>query len=309
MSEKITIGITAFREGKLLQRAIDGMLAQTVENWNGIIVVDGGHDDQTADIAKSVSDSRVKVLIQSENAGPYPTREVIFERSSNDIVLHCDGDDQLRPNAVKTVSDLFTNNPCKYAGFGAMHIFPDGSRNLIPGRKVTLKQYVLEGMFPGYPIMRKSLWESSGKYHRSLLRGRADFELILRFIRNKVPFSYTETVIIDKYEQPSSVQTSYREKLGEINKIIVDSNMHVFAEYPEVKRLFLARGYYEAAWEAFASRDIEAARKWANDYAQLMSSRAVWPLDSKMLPDWLVLTLGKTRRRARNWRRSRLGFS
>jgi hypothetical protein len=157
-------------------------------------------------------------------------------------------------------------------------------------------------MFPGYPILKKSLWERSGKYHRELLRGRADFEFILRLLGQDVPFACTDAVIIDKYERSGSVQTSYRNRLASINEIIVASNKNTFEREPGIQREFLGVGYYESAWEEFRRGNLDAARKWASHYSAILNSRPVWPLDSRFLPVALISRLGRLRRCLRKWR-------
>jgi len=273
----ITIGITAYREGALLQRAIDGMLSQSIRDWKGYIVVDGGGSDKTREVAENVRDPRVEVIFQDENTGPYPTREAIFSRSPHDIILHCDADDCLRPEAAEVVLDTFAKTGAAYAGFGAKLHYPDRIPRIIEGHRSTLKNFILYNDFPGYVLFLKSIWEKYQGYHRELLRGKADFELIMRLIHKEEPFAFSEHIIIDKYERRGSVQTSYQKELGNKHQIIVDSNPEVFSD-PVLRNNFLLKGYRNSAWHNFINKEFTLSRINAVNAARHGSSWAVWPL-------------------------------
>ena len=41
---KITIGITAYKCNKYLNKAIDSVIAQSSNQWEGVLILDGGAD-------------------------------------------------------------------------------------------------------------------------------------------------------------------------------------------------------------------------------------------------------------------------
>ncbi len=59
MIEKITIGITCFKEGELLIRAWQSILDQTNIQWQAVIIIDGGADQKTVDIFNSIEHPRL----------------------------------------------------------------------------------------------------------------------------------------------------------------------------------------------------------------------------------------------------------
>ena len=47
-NKKITIGITAYKEGVLLEEAWKSVVDQTNSQWQAVMVLDGGADKKTA---------------------------------------------------------------------------------------------------------------------------------------------------------------------------------------------------------------------------------------------------------------------
>jgi len=52
---KITIGITAYKEGEYLLEAWNSVLSQTDNSWEAIMVLDGGADVKTQRIFNNIS--------------------------------------------------------------------------------------------------------------------------------------------------------------------------------------------------------------------------------------------------------------
>ena len=51
----ITIGITAYNEGEYLLQAWNSVISQSNNQWQAIMVLDGGADEQTRQIYESIS--------------------------------------------------------------------------------------------------------------------------------------------------------------------------------------------------------------------------------------------------------------
>lgn len=54
MSLKITVGITAYREGDWLRECWNSVLKQTYNSWNVVLILDGGADQKTTEIFNSI---------------------------------------------------------------------------------------------------------------------------------------------------------------------------------------------------------------------------------------------------------------
>lgn len=89
----------AYNRAGTLRRAIDSCLAQDFEDFELLVIDDGSHDD-TAPVAKSYRDARVRVLQHAGNRGPCPARNTGIDAASGEWCVMLDSDFALMPGAL-----------------------------------------------------------------------------------------------------------------------------------------------------------------------------------------------------------------
>jgi glycosyltransferase involved in cell wall biosynthesis len=100
--------IPAYNIADYIARAIDSVLAQTLQP-DQIIVVDDGSTDNTADIIKSYG-SKVTYIYQ-QNAGLAASRNTGIKNTNCNWVAFLDGDDEWLPDNLKLQVEIIKNNP------------------------------------------------------------------------------------------------------------------------------------------------------------------------------------------------------
>lgn len=97
----VSVIMPAFNAGRLLWRAAGSILKQT---WRPLelFIVDDASTDDTYAIAKSLadSDSRVKVLHNSVNVGPYVSKNLALRLARGQYITGHDADDWAHPEAI-----------------------------------------------------------------------------------------------------------------------------------------------------------------------------------------------------------------
>ena len=109
-NNKITIGVTAYKDSDYLEMAINSVLNQTSSNWNGVLVLDGGSDQKTKKIFDEFKHPKFQKYELLENKGPYGTRAKAIELSGTEWYYQLDGDDILPSNAISDVISAIENN-------------------------------------------------------------------------------------------------------------------------------------------------------------------------------------------------------
>ena len=109
-NNKITIGVTAYKDSDYLEMAINSVLNQTSSNWNGVLVLDGGSDQKTKKIFDEFKHPKFQKYELLENKGPYGTRAKAIELSGTEWYYQLDGDDILPSNAICDVISAIENN-------------------------------------------------------------------------------------------------------------------------------------------------------------------------------------------------------
>lgn len=101
MSILVSVIMPAYNAEAWIQKAIEGMQAQTYENWE-LIIVNDGSQDRTAEICQAAAkkDSRL-CLITQENTGPSGARNRGIQCVTGEYFTFIDCDDELRADALE----------------------------------------------------------------------------------------------------------------------------------------------------------------------------------------------------------------
>ena len=117
----ITVIIPAYNSVKSIRRAIDSILAQTLKDYE-IIVIDDGSTDGTGKIIKEYSNA-VSYNYQ-ENAGVCAARNAGIEKARGQWIAFLDHDDYWQPDKLERQMEILTENP----GNGPLKVFDAGHR-------------------------------------------------------------------------------------------------------------------------------------------------------------------------------------
>ena len=100
---KISVILPCYNAAHYLEECLDSLLAQTMGDFEALLVDDGSKDD-TLSIAKKYAarDARIQVLHQ-DNAGVSAARNRALGQAKGEWATFVDGDDILPPNAFETL--------------------------------------------------------------------------------------------------------------------------------------------------------------------------------------------------------------
>jgi len=108
----VSIIIPTYNRAATLPRAIDSVIAQTVDTWE-IIVIDDGSTDNTSDITKKYQrklGDRIQYISQS-NQGASAARNAGIDAASRTFVAFLDSDDEYVPTKLERQLALFEAVP------------------------------------------------------------------------------------------------------------------------------------------------------------------------------------------------------
>jgi glycosyltransferase involved in cell wall biosynthesis len=96
---KISIGIPFFNNESTLADAIRSVYAQSVQDWE-MILVDDGSTDRSLEIATRVQDPRVRVIRGDRNRGLSARLNEIARLARGEYLARMDGDDLMHPERL-----------------------------------------------------------------------------------------------------------------------------------------------------------------------------------------------------------------
>ena len=158
-SPLISVVVPAYNAGRYLARAIESILAQSLQAHE-VIVVDDGSTDDTVAVAQSFGD-RVKVIAQPNQGAPAARNRGLEEASGNQIAF-LDSDDAWLPTKLESQWRVMSAAPFPDLIFGAIEQFNDHSGSFI-GRQ--------PGMHVSCMLARRSAFERIGYFRTDVDTG------------------------------------------------------------------------------------------------------------------------------------------
>ena len=96
---KVSIVVPLYNKAPYVRRALDSIAAQTLSDFE-VIVVDDGSTDDGASIVANYGDSRVR-LVRQPNVGPGAARNAGLAQAQGEFIAFLDADDQWLPTYLE----------------------------------------------------------------------------------------------------------------------------------------------------------------------------------------------------------------
>lgn len=106
----ISIYITNHNYGRFISQAIESVLAQTIEDYEIIIIDDGSTDNSREIIEKYADNDKIRVILQNQH-GLNVTNNIAMRAASGKYIMRLDADDYLDHNALLVMSNKLENDP------------------------------------------------------------------------------------------------------------------------------------------------------------------------------------------------------
>lgn len=138
-SPRVSVVMPLFNKEKEVARAISAVLAQSMPDFD-LIVVDDGSTDSGPEIVRGYRDPRIRLVSQA-NAGVSAARNRGIELARAGLIAFLDADDEWRPVFLMTVLDLALKYP-ECAVFATSYY--------IANTKTGTRRAVLRGLPPNF---------------------------------------------------------------------------------------------------------------------------------------------------------------
>lgn len=108
----VAVVIPAHDASVFIERAIESVWAQS-RAVDEIVVVDDASEDQTSEIVRRLAarDPRIRLLVNSSNLGPGPSRNIAWDNVTAEFVAFLDADDTWETDKIRFQLEWFEKNP------------------------------------------------------------------------------------------------------------------------------------------------------------------------------------------------------
>jgi len=139
MAPKVTVLTPTFNRPDYLKDTIDSVISQAQQNWEMIIINDGGIDVKK--IVEDFKDPRLRYYNRRKNRGKASCLNFALERAKGEYIAYIDDDDIWYPNHLEVLSKALDNNPeigAVYSDLYAVFFLKDKS---LP-KRYTIHKYI-----------------------------------------------------------------------------------------------------------------------------------------------------------------------
>lgn len=209
----LSIVIPCYNASDTIARAVDSVRAQSLTDWE-LIIVDDGSTDGTADIVATLAanDSRIQ-LERRPHLGVSSAANHGMSIASAPLIARMDSDDTSRPDRMAKQLDFLTKNPTidivsclvnfagdpKTAGGYAYHV--EWANRFVNHDQILLNRFVDLPMPNPTLMLRRDLLKKHGDFRHGDFP--EDYELFLRWISEGVRVGKIDKILYDWHDPPT----------------------------------------------------------------------------------------------------------
>ena len=172
---KISVIVAAYNAEKYIRRCLDSILAQTMPDFEVIVVNDGSTDGTPAILEEYASqDSRIKVL-HKENGGVASARQAGMDAARGEYSIHIDSDDWIDPEMLGEMIESAETNHADMVFCDFYYIHPG---NIVEYRSQQPKS--LDSLL----LLGQMMFDLNGSLCNKLIRRDLLQKYNIHFIRN-----------------------------------------------------------------------------------------------------------------------------
>lgn len=179
---QFTIVVPAYNAEATLSETLDAVVAQTIDDWE-CVVVDDGSADGTLALAREYAarEPRIRVITQ-ENRGTGGAYNAGVGAASGEWVTVCSADDVLLPGLLESMSWVISRDKiADIVSCNGYYWYPDGSRVLVypAGSQSSWTLAILfeRCFFSVGACFRRELFDTAGGYREDIYGEDYDFWL------------------------------------------------------------------------------------------------------------------------------------
>jgi glycosyltransferase involved in cell wall biosynthesis len=262
-----SIVMSTYNRAHLIEEAIESALAQTLGDFE-LIVVDDGSTDATRDVVMSFSDPRIRYIHQ-ENAGLAAGRNTGIGSARSEYISFLDDDDLYLPNKLAEQVGFMERHPhIGWTSSGYETIDSDGAvldseRPWVAHPRLELADWLLSCPTCPSAVMASRRWlRKIGGFRPDALQ-TDDWDAWLRLAHAGCPMAWVKR-ILSRYRVHAANMVRDAARHSHSAIVMLDrffSGPGVPQECRDLSSEAYARAYLDGAVRCYASQQIEPAQE------------------------------------------------
>jgi glycosyltransferase involved in cell wall biosynthesis len=269
-----SIIIPSYNRAHIINRAIQGVLDQTFQDFEILIVDDGSIDNTKAILQEHLSDLRIKYLYQL-NAGVCSARNTGAKQSTGEYLIFLDSDDTVENSWLQDFYDLANQN--KDWLFCSMKIVKQDLSECFVSALSPYKNRKSKGnSIPGSWSIKKDVFFKVGMFDENIKFGE-NVELRFRLDAAKPTIGVVDNYNFTYFESLNGGSKNLKNK--------IDSNLYIVKKHSKMlkKQPRLLMLYYHNVAVAFAK-----LKNWNNSRIYFWKAYKVNMFNYKLLISFFI---------------------
>ena len=277
-SAPVTVIVPVYNQAGFLSECLGSLRAQTVENWQAIIVDDASTIGDIDAVVQAEKDSRFEVVHHKRNRGLAASRNTGIRAAQTPWVLCLDADDKLPGHTLETLLLLARRRPGTHAFFGDIQTF-GVTNNAMPQTAQTPSEFFIQRLMPGAGfLLRRDFWQSTGGYceNETLKIGQEDTDFWITAFEHGIEVQHIGKVTYLYHRHGGNMTSQIHPDYHKVRKFIY-SRHRAFIDSQGMRRRFFANSY----WRSATGRWMRGERRAATAFAfwSLLIGREQMDLD------------------------------
>ena len=237
---RVAVIVPGFGVAHVLGEALASLQAQSLTEWECVVIDDGAPDDVAAAVAPFLADKRIR-FIATGNYGVSAARNTAIAATTAPLIALLDGDDRFRPDYLAAMAALLEGDPaiglatCNALLFGALprerlcFTRPQGSSDGVRGSLAD----VLDRSFSVYigTTFRRVDFAAAGGFDPNMSHAE-DLDLWVRLLELGGSAWYVDCVLGDYRVRPHSASANPVRLLEGNMKVYLKAQQRLPARHP-----------------------------------------------------------------------------
>jgi glycosyltransferase involved in cell wall biosynthesis len=248
-SPLVTIVVPVYSHLEFLPECLQSITAQTMPDWEAVVVDDGAPDGDPGAVVRALADARVRLIRHDRNRGLAAARNTGIRAGTGRYVLPVDGDDLLAPTFLEAVIGRLGDTEAHDAVFTEFMAFGAGPSVRLRYHVRDIKALLTVQWIPGAgTLFRRALWERIGGYCEAdaLRPGNEDWDFWLAAAEYGLQTAHHPEPLYMYRQHATSMMQGLAYHDYSTREFICQRHEALFDRYG-MKNVFLSRGYFGSA--------------------------------------------------------------
>lgn len=232
---KVSVIVPIYNVEKYLEKCINSLLSQTLEDIQ-IILVNDGSKDNSGNIAKEYEKNNKDrvIYVEKENGGLSDARNYGLKYATGDFIAFLDSDDYIEKNAYEEMYNKAIEEDADYVECDFIWEFPNKTR--------VDKQYPYKNKKEMLSFVRVVAWNKLIK-RQLITDNNLEFPKGLRY--EDVEFTYKLIPFINKFAYVDKPFIHYVQREGSIANVQNERTAEIFTVLDNVIKFYKENNIYE----------------------------------------------------------------